>query len=322
MLLALVVAGSIVHLAKGGGGTLVGVTDVVPQLVKGNTGESRENVIVWRVRLPRTMAALLAGAILGAVGAAFQAFFRNPLAEPYVIGVSSGAGLGGTVAVVLGLTQSLETLGTIVLAFAGGLLSLWLVVSLSRRRGGVQVHTLLLAGVVISAMLSALMTTVLILSGFDTGKVLWWLLGSLSTMFAERLWAMGVVLAVGLLVLQTQTRYLNAFSVSEFTSERLGIDPRRLRAIVLVTGTAMVSVAVGAVGIIGFLGLMAPHIARRVVGIDLRYSLSASAMVGSVLLLFADLAAQNLNSDIELPVGAVTALIGAPALLWLLKKEG
>jgi iron complex transport system permease protein len=171
-------------------------------------------------------------------------------------------------------------------------------------------------------MLSALMTTVLLLGGYDTGRVLKWLLGSLSPVFQERLWAMGVVLVLGLAVLQTQTRALNAFSVSEFTSERLGVDPKRLRRVVLLTGTAMVSVAVGAVGVIGFLGLMAPHIARRIVGIDLRVSLLASAMAGSVLLLLADLAAQNLHPNVELPVGAVTALLGAPALLLLLKKVG
>ena len=296
--------------------------DVVPNLLKGNVHSDSANIIVWEVRLPRMLAALLAGAILGAVGAAFQAYFRNALAEPYVIGVSSGAGFGGTVAVVLGLSQSLETLGVVLLAFLGGLLSLWLVIALARRRGGVQVHTLLLAGVVVSAMLSALMTTVLILGGYDTGRVLKWLLGSLAPVFAERLWAMALVLVVGSALLQSQTRRLNAHSVSEFTSERLGVDPKRLRAIVLLSGTAMVSVAVGAVGIIGFLGLLAPHIARRLVGIDLRWSLAASAMVGSVLLLFADLVAQNLHPQVELPVGAVTALLGAPALLWLLKKEG
>lgn len=305
----------------GGGSSAVTVADVLSEIAKGNTGDSTANVIIWEVRLPRTLAAILAGAILGAVGAAFQAFFRNPLAEPYVIGVSSGAGLGGTVAVVLGLSQALSMLGTVALAFVGGLLSLWLVVTLAKRHGAVQVETLLLAGVVTSAMLSALMTTVLMLGGHDTGRILRWLLGSLTPMFPERLIAMAVALAVGFAVLQAQTRVLNAFSVSEFSSERLGVDPRRLRGSVLVTGTAMVAVAVGSVGIIGFLGLLAPHIARRLVGIDLRWSLAASAFAGSALLLVADLMAQNLHPDYELPVGAVTALIGAPALLWLLKKR-
>jgi iron complex transport system permease protein len=166
------------------------------------------------------------------------------------------------------------------------------------------------------------MTTLLLLGGFDTNRVLLWLLGSLSNVATARLWAMFAVLVGGLVVLQTQTRALNAFSVSDFTSERLGVDPRKLRRTVLLAGTAMVAVAVGAVGVIGFLGLMAPHIARRVVGIDLRYSLVASALTGSLLLLLADLVAQNLHGNIELPVGAVTALVGAPALLWLLKKQG
>jgi iron complex transport system permease protein len=321
-LFALVLAAFTVHLARGGGSAVAQTGDVLRELFRGNLGDGPANVIVWELRVPRALAAVLAGAILGAVGAAFQAFFRNPLAEPYVIGVSSGAGLGGTIAVVAGFTQALATLGTIALSFLGGLASLWLVVALARRRGGVQVHTLLLAGVVTGAMLAALMTTVLMLGGQDTNRVLRWLLGSLWSVSAERLTAMAVALAVGIAVLQAQTRRLNAFSVSEFTSERLGVDPRRLRAAVLVTGTAMVSVAVGSVGIIGFVGLLAPHVARRLVGIDLRWSLAGSALAGSALLLFADLLAQNLHPDYELPVGAVTALIGAPALLWLLKKQG
>lgn len=301
---------------------LVGVFDVVPILFDGFIEGDNASIIVWKLRLPRAVGAVLAGAILGACGAAFQAYFRNPIAEPYVVGVSSGAGLGGTIALVFGWSQGFWGLGTIALAFIGGLLSLWLVVSLARRRGAIQVTTLLLAGVVVSAMLASLMTTVLLLAGQDTIKVLRWLLGSLTPMFTERLWAMAIVLVVGIVVLQTQTRALNAFSVSEFTSERLGVDPRRLRVWVLVTGTAMVSVAVGAVGIIGFLGLVAPHIARRVVGIDLRYSLLGSALLGSSLLLGADLLAQNLHRTTELPVGAITAVLGAPALLVLLKKYG
>jgi iron complex transport system permease protein len=322
VLIVLVVVGAVVHIARGGGSEQVTVADVVPQLLKGDTGESAANIIVWKVRLPRTLGALLAGAILGCVGAAFQAFFRNPLAEPYIVGVASGAGLGGTVALVLGISQSLLTLGTVALSFVGGLLSLWLVMSISRRRGGVQVNTLLVAGVVTSAMLSALMTTVLMLGGQDTNRILKWLLGSLGNLSTERLWAMGLVLLGGFFCLRSQARHLNAFSVSEFSSERLGIDPRRLRALVLVPGTAMVAVAVGAVGVIGFLGLIAPHIARRLVGIDLRRSLLASTLLGSVLLMVADLLAQNLSSSYELPIGAVTALLGAPVLLWLLKREG
>ena len=268
------------------------------------------------------LAALFAGAILGAVGSAFQAYFRNPLAEPYIVGVSSGAGLGGTVALVFGFSASFYYLGAIALAFVGGLLSLVLVLGLARRRGVVQVHTLLLAGVVTSAMLSALMTTVLMLGGEDTGRILRWLLGSLSVVFYERIWAMAIIGTIGLVVLQTQTRHLNAFSVSEFTSERLGIDPKRLRRVVLVAGTAMISVTVGAVGIIGFLGLMAPHIARRIIGIDMRWSLLASTACGGSLLLLSDLLAQNISKSFELPVGTITALIGAPTLLILLKKEG
>lgn len=312
----------VVHLSVGSGSALVSLSDVATNLWNGFLPGDSVSTIVWKIRLPRTLAALLAGGILGCVGSAFQAFFRNALAEPYVIGVSSGAGLGGALAIALGLSQSLNTLGIVVFAFVGGIGSLWLVLALARRGGGVSVYTLLLAGVVVGALLYALTTTVLLLGGQDTNRVLKWLLGDLGTVFNERLWAMALVLILGTLALQTQTRWLNAFSVDEFSSGRLGVDHGRLRRVVLVTGTAMVSVCVGTVGVIGFLGLIAPHIARRVLGLDLRFSLIGSALAGSLTLLLADLLAMNASHAVQLPVGAVTAILGAPVLLILLKIRG
>lgn len=310
----------ILHIGLGGS-SLLSPAQVLGELFHGDDGDAA-SVIVWRLRLPRALACALVGAILASVGAAFQSLFRNPLAEPYVIGVSSGAAVGGTAAILLGLGAAAGGLATLGLAFVGGMGSLLLVMALARRQGVIHVTTLLVAGVVVGAMLSAVMTLLLLLAGQDTNRVLRWLLGSTTPMFWSRVLVLTVVLAIGLAILIRQARALNAFAVSDFMSERLGVDTVKLKWIVLITGTAMVSAAVGSVGIIGFLGLVAPHVARRIVGIDLRRSMPASAALGAGLLLLADVLAQRIKPGMELPVGAVTAIIGAPTLLALLKRKG
>lgn len=294
---------------------------VASEIVAGDQGHegSTANVVVWQVRLPRALGCLLVGAILGSVGAAFQALFRNPLAEPYVVGVSSGAAVGGSLALVAGIGAAGYGLGGLGLAFLGGMGSLGLVVALARRRGTVDVHTLLVAGVVVGSLLAALLSLVLLAAGQDTNQVLRWLLGSMTPMFWPRILILSLALVMGLLVLVRDTRRLNAFSVGEDTAQRIGVDTSGLKRRVLLSGTAMASIAVGSVGIVGFLGLVAPHLARRTFGIDLRGSLPASAGIGAILLIGADLLAQRAVPGIELPVGAVTALLGAPALLVLLR---
>lgn len=287
--------------------------------------DSAASVTVWQLRLPRALECLCVGGILGIVGSAFQAQFRNPLADPYIVGVSSGAAIGGVAAVLLGLTFS--GLGTLLFGFAGGMLSLGLVVGLSRRRGVIDVTSLLLSGVVIGAMLSSLMSLTLLAAGNDTNRVLGWLLGSMDRALWNQVAVLAAVLLLGFAVLVRETRRLNALALGEETAARLGVDVGRLRTIVLTVGTAMTAAAVGAVGIVGFLGLVAPHIARRVVGVDWRWSLAGSGLVGSGLMLAADLLASRGMAFItrtvgmEVPVGIVTAVLGAPALLWLLRRQ-
>jgi iron complex transport system permease protein len=207
------------------------------------------------------------------------------------------------------------------LAFVTGLLSLSMVLALSRRNGVVVVSNLILAGVVAGSLLSAITTLLLYLAGEDTTKVLKWLLGSMSPMFWERVLTLGIVAVLGSIVLILQWRYLNAFAIGETTAQKLGINTSRLKTVVLVTGTAMVSVCVGAVGIIGFLGLVSPHISRRILGVDWRVSMPGAMLIGPTLLLVADMLAQRVFAATELPVGAVTAIIGAPFLLVLLRKD-
>lgn len=307
-------------------------TGVVNELLLGPVPDDSANAVVWAIRLPKALYCVLAGGILGVVGSAFQALFRNPLAEPFTIGVSSGAAVGGAIAQMIGLDAGLAFLGTPLLGFVGGMGSLALVFGLARRRHGTDSTTLLLAGVVISSLLSAILSVIILMSGEDSNHLMRWLLGSTSPQFMERVAALAVALILGTIVLFRQTRRLNAFAIGEDTARRLGINPIRLRWTVLAVGTAMAATAVGTVGAIAFLGLVAPHIARRIVGVDWRWSMIGALMVGSSLMLAADAVAQRAIPWIghaitgkellatDLPVGVVTALIGAPSLLILLRK--
>ena len=319
LLAALLLVALLLHLSFGG--SWLQPSDVLAELGRGVTHVTLQNDIVWQIRLPRAAACVCVGGMLAIAGASFQSLFRNPLADPYIVGVSSGAAVGGVLAIVLGLDALYGGLGTMALGVIGGLLSLLLVFGLSRRRGVVDVTTLLLAGVVVGSLLAALTTLVLYLAGEDTNKVLRWLLGSMTPMFWPRVLVLFIALILGSCILLSQGRKLNAFAIGDETAQRLGINTARLKLIVLVTGSCIVAVCVGAVGIIGFLGLAAPHIARRLLGVDWRVSMPGALLIGPAMLLISDMLAARIISSTELPVGAVTAIIGSPFLLFLLRRD-
>lgn len=302
---------------------------VAGELLRGHLQDSDHpfNNIIWTIRLPRVLECVTVGGILGAVGSAFQAQLRNPLAEPYVVGVSSGAAVGSAIAMVCGFEAWCGGLGASFCGFATGMIALGIVYFLANRRGVVDVSTLLLAGVIVGALLSSVLSLTILLAGQNSNRVLEALLGSMSTASFEKDAVLGIAFIVGSVVLVRQTRLLNAFAMGEESAARMGVDVPKLRAIVLITGTAMTAAAVGAVGVIGFLGLVAPHISRRLLGVDWRYSLIGSGLIGSALLIVADLIAQRIGSLFsmaitEVPVGIVTAVIGAPSLLILIRKKG
>ena len=295
--------------------------EVLQEILKGDQGQSGVNSVVWSLRLPRAVQCVLTGAILGTSGIAFQALFRNPLAEPYIVGSSSGAAVGGALVYVLGWSGALFGLAMPLAGFVTGLLALMLVLGLATRRGVVETPTLLLAGVVISTMLASVLSLVILAGGEIQVMVLRWMMGSEAEAFWPAIGLMAVTFAVGFPWLWRLSRRLNALSVGEETAASVGVDPLRTRNLVLVLVTAMVSVTVGAVGIIGFVGLVAPHIARRLVGVDLRRALPLSALVGAMLLLLSDAIAQRGVHGTEIPVGIVTAVLGAPTLLVLIRKR-
>ncbi len=294
---------------------------VVKEFLHGQDSSDAVNTVVWQIRLPRALGCALVGSILGLVGSAFQAFFRNPLAEPFIIGVSSGAAVGTALVAISGLAATMGGLFGFSCSFATGIASLGLVLALSKVRGAVNVQTLLLSGVIVGSMLSSLLTLVLLWAGQDTNRILRQLMGDTSSFLWSKLIIMFACLIIFGTVLYMHSRQLNVFSVGEETAGRLGIDLDVLKRRVLIAGTVMVAAAVGASGIIGFLGLVAPHLSRRLFGVDLRYAMIGATLIGSLLLLVADLVAQRAIPGVELPPGAVTAVLGSPALLYLLRKR-
>lgn len=292
-------------------------------LIAGPGGDSTTTAILWRVRGPRVGEALLGGALLGLSGAAFQGVLRNPLAEPYVLGVSSGAAAGGAAVTMAGMGMAAGGLGVLGGGLVGGLLSLGLVLALARRDERGDPTRLLLAGVATGALLGAVVSLVVVLSGGDANRLLAWLLGST----AEAFWlpdaVMAAVLALGLVALGRDAGRLDALAVAGVDAGALGVDVGRVSRRVLLVGTFLAATAVGAMGIVGFVGLLAPHLARRLAGTEWCRSLPLSAGLGAAVLALADFLAGRSEKllSVGVPVGVVTALLGAPWLLVLLRRR-
>jgi len=276
---------------------------------------------VMRLRVARILLGLVVGAGLSVSGVIFQALLRNPLAEPYVLGVSSGAGLGAALAITLGL----GALGTWTLpgmAFAGALATILLVYALARGAGGsVPVHTLLLSGVIVSAVLgSGLMFLVSVSSSKNIHNVVWWLLGNLQILDWGLLRAVSVVVLCGLVITMLFARNLNVMTLGEQPAAHLGLNPERTKRLFFVVASLMTGAAVAACGLIGFVGLIVPHTVRLVIGPDHRRLVPACALAGGGFLVLADAFARTVFPT-EVPIGVVTAFLGGPFFLFLLRRR-
>ena len=276
--------------------------------------------IVWNVRLPRILLAMLVGAALASAGVGFQAVLRNPLADPYVLGVSSGAALGAAVVIVFGWQGLFGGWMIPAIAFGLGLLTLFAVYRLASGGYGVAVETLLLSGVVVQAFLGALLSFFLSISDERMQQIIYWLMGS----FALRDWASAWVvlpfLLTGWLVLYVNWQSLNILSLGDAQAAHLGVSVDRVRLVVLVASTLITAAAVSVSGTIGFVGLVVPHMMRLLVGADHRHLLPVATLAGATLMIWADTAARTVFSPRELPVGVITALLGAPFFGYLLRR--
>ncbi|MGZ8605484.1 MAG: FecCD family ABC transporter permease [Actinomycetota bacterium] len=279
-------------------------------------------VIVLQLRLPRVLLAAIVGAALAASGAVFQGLFRNALADPAIIGVSSGAALGAVLVIVTVGSGSLGALGLPVAAFAGAMVTAFAVYRLARIGPTVHVATLLLAGIAIAAVISSLMSLVMSFSGEDIRDIYAWLLGGL---VAEGWRSIAIVLPVvvlGLAGAVLVAHELNLVALGEERAAQLGVEVDRLKRRSIAVGALLAAGAVSVAGVVGFVGLMTPHLLRLVIGADHRRLLPASVLGGATLLILADLVARTVIAPSELPVGVVTALLGGPFFLFLLRRQG
>ncbi|MFO1433315.1 MAG: iron ABC transporter permease [Candidatus Competibacteraceae bacterium] len=278
--------------------------------------DSAAVIVLFQIRLPRVLGAMLAGAALAAAGAAYQGLFRNPLVSPDILGVSAGAALGA----VLGIFLSLPVVGIQVLAFGGGLLTVVLVYGIANLvRGHEPVLILVLAGIVLGALTGACISLLKILADpYDQlPAITYWLLGSLAAVTPADIQSILPAVGLGLLPLYLLRWRLNLLSLSEEEARALGLNTAQLRLVVVSAATLMTAAVVSISGIIGWVGLIIPHIARLLVGPNFIALLPTSMLLGAIYLLLVDTLARSLTST-EVPLGILTALLGAPFFLWLL----
>lgn len=279
------------------------------------------DIILFQLRLPRVLLAALVGAGLAVAGAVFQALFRNPMADPAIIGVSSGAALGAVAVLLAGWDAALGGLAVPAMAFAGALVTALVVFRLARVGPTVQVATLLLAGIAVAAVVSAVISLVMTFAGQNVERIYFWLLGGLETASWRQVAIVTPIVGLGTLAATASAVDLNLTSLGEERAGQLGQDVERFKRSMLAVGSLLAAGAVSFAGLIGFVGLMTPHILRLIVGADHRRLIPASMIGGATFMVLADLAARTAVAPQEIPVGAVTAILGGPFFLWLLRRE-
>lgn len=289
---------------------------------------SRESIgttgtILLHVRLPRVLLSIIVGASLASVGVALQALLRNPLADPYVLGISSGSALGASLAILFGIGTSFLALTALPLCgFVGGLISLIVVYRIGSSGGRLPVHSLLLAGVILNAIFTALIMFITsIMEPNRSFGMMAWLMGTLSTHVSSGLTVLLVYVLIGLLILYSQATTLNLMTLGEESARSLGVETERVKKLMFVTSAMVTGAVVSVSGMIGFIGMVVPHAVRLVLGADHRLLFPASALVGGMFLLLADTAARTLLSPTEIPVGIITALTGGPFFIYLLMRK-
>ena len=302
------------------GPSRVGMSEVI-DLMLGGEADAAVRDIVLGVRLPRVILGVLVGAALASAGAVFQALLRNPLADPYVLGVSGGAALAGISMLALASQFALSTAAVPLAAFAGGLFATALLYWVSGGRGRSSPTGLLLTGVVFNSFASAAIIFVASLAGFfDGSRIFLWLIGHLSAVEIDAVWLVVASVAIGLTIAGLLARSLNLLVLGDEAAAQLGVPVDSHRRWLLVGTSLMVGAAVAVSGLIGFVGLIVPHSLRLVIGSDHRLLIPSAALTGAGFLVLCDTLARTALDGRELPVGAVTAIVGGPLFIFLLRR--
>ena len=291
------------------------VVSVLPGVELDGGLSELEAAVLWELRAPRVVLAALVGGMLAIAGAGYQGVFRNPLADPYLLGVAAGAGLGATLAIVAGGDRALVP----VAAFAGGVVGVAATYALGRSAGGRTTDSLILAGVAVAAFLTAIQTYVNQRNSDSLREVYGWILGRLLTAGWRDVLTVLPYIAVAAAVLFVHRRLLDVLSVGQSEAGTLGVPAARVRLVVVLAATLGTAAAVAVSGLIGFVGIVVPHLVRLVAGTSYRVVLPLAAIVGAAFLVGADLVARTVVAPAELPVGVVTAFVGAPFFVLVLR---
>ena len=298
---------------------LRGIFGGVSDPIRGWTDTDR--VIIFQIRLPRIILAGIVGATLSVAGVGFQALFRNPMADPYILGISSDSAVGAILAIISG--AGLTFLSIPAASFCGALLTIVLVLSIARTGFRLQTNTLLLAGVIVGSFFSAIiMFLVSITQDERLHSIIFWLMGDLSLSKYNEIIIVTPFVIIGCLIIYLHAHPLNLIVTGEDTALQLGVEVERVKRLLLITASLITGVVVSVSGVIGFVGLIVPHMMRMVFGSDHRLLLPVSGLFGFSFLVVADTIARIITAPVELPVGVITAIFGAPFFIYLLRRKG
>lgn len=317
VLLLLLLAVMIAGLAMGSSGA--SLDSIWTSLFSNGTGHSMENAIIWRIRLPRVLLAALVGAALSLGGLVFQALLRNPLAEPYILGISGGAAIGAIIGIIWGLSR---IPGVSLTAFAGSLATLVLIIFISSGRAVVVKDALLLSGVMVNAFCTAVIMFLLSITQDNRlHNIIFWLMGDLSASQIHHVGMLAVILLPCFISIFIYSNRMNLLLLGSDMATSMGVPVRRVTLVLLVITSLMISVTVSQCGLIGFVGLVIPHLLRLLCGPDHRILVPASVLGGGAYMVVCDLLARVLPPQGELPGGVITAMIGAPLFIILLRRS-
>ncbi|MFX0211275.1 MAG: FecCD family ABC transporter permease [Candidatus Hodarchaeota archaeon] len=283
-----------------------------------------QKVIIWNIRFPRIIMGALAGMALAVAGTIMQAIFRNPMADPYILGLASGASVGASIAIIAGGTIGFLAGYTLpVFAFCGSLLTITIVYYISNIRGMVRIDTLLLSGIAVGSFMAAVTSFLTYISGQHLRPIIFWLMGGLSLSEGDwdSVFIAAVIIIPACVISLFFSRPLNLLLLGEETAQYRGLDSQKVQKILLVLASLITGVAVAFTGVIGFVGLIIPHLIRLITGPDHRILLPTSCLIGASFLIMADVVAKTVIFPTELPVGIITAICGTPFFLYLLRKQ-
>lgn len=280
------------------------------------------STIVLKVRLPRIFMAAIVGSSLSVVGAAYQGMFKNPMADPYVLGISSGSALGASIAIVLGFKKGFMGIGAVgIFAFIFSLLTAFLVYNFARVKNKIPTVNLLLSGIAVSFFCSSLMSVVMMFNRDNLEDIVFWNMGSVAAANWESVFILFVINTIGILLIFSLRRDLNIMSVDEDSAKTLGVEVEKVKKYIIFISSLIVAFTVAQSGIIGFVGLVIPHVVRIIWGPDFKKLIPLSVVVGAIFLVICDTLARILVPPAEIPVGVITSLFGVPFFIYLLNKN-